>query len=219
MREACSRGPGIRLICLIATLRFETADAHVLLQCVSQRSRILFLMPTRRTFLVAGLAGGATLAAAWWLRGTRDAASPSPATAALSALDPQAPVIVGAIASVLLDGAIPADAAGRAAAVDATVANVARAVEGLPPSAQHELGQLFALLAFAPTRIALAGIAPSWREAPAADVAAMLVRFRDSRFALLRSAYAALHQLVFAAWYGDPASWTAIGYPGPPELS
>jgi hypothetical protein len=176
-------------------------------------------MPTRRTFLVAGIAGGATLAAAWWLRGTRDAQPASAATAALSTLDPQAPAIVAAIASVLLDGALPGDAAGRGAAVDATVANVARAVAGLPPGAQHELGQLFALLAFAPTRIALAGVSPSWREARGEDVAAMLSRFRDSRFLLLRSAYAALHQLVFAAWYGDPASWAAIGYPGPPELA
>jgi len=176
-------------------------------------------MPTRRTFLVAGLAGGATLAAAWWLRGTRDAAPTPAATAALAALDPQAPAIVAAIASVLLDGALPAEAAGRAAAVDATVANVARAVEGLPPSAQHELGQLFALLAFAPTRVALARVTPSWREARPEDVGTMFARFRDSRFTLLRSAYAALHQLVFAAWYGDPAAWTAIGYPGPPELS
>lgn len=175
-------------------------------------------MPSRRTFIVAGIAGGATLAAAWWLRGTRGVA-PSPAAAAsLAALDPQAPAITAAVADVMLDGAIPDDAAGRAAALDATVANVARAVEGLPPSVQHELGQLFALLAFAPTRIVVAGMSPSWHDARSADVAAMLARFRDSRFALLRSAYAALHQLVFAAWYGDPAAWPAIGYPGPPEL-
>jgi hypothetical protein len=36
---------------------------------------------------------------------------------------------------------------------------------------------------------------------------------------LLRVAYFALHELVFAAWYGDPQSWPRIGYPGPPELT
>ena len=189
------------------------------LDCASLRFPYPISMPTRRTFLVVGLAGGATLAAAWWLRGTHDAAPSSSDIAALTALDPQAPAIVAAIASALLDGALPVDAAGRAAAVDVTVANVASAVQGLPPSAQHELGQLFALLAFAPTRVALAGVTPSWREARREDVATMLVRFRDSRFLLLRSAYAALHQLVFAAWYGDPMAWAAIGYPGPPEIS
>ena len=40
----------------------------------------------------------------------------------------------------------------------------------------------------------------------------------DSRFALLRSAYAALHQLVFAAWYANPRAWAATGYGGPPSL-
>jgi hypothetical protein len=176
-------------------------------------------MPTRRTFLVAGIAGGATLAAAWWLRSGRVRAPATAATAALARLDPQAPAIIAAIAPVLLDGALPADAAGHSAAVDATVANVARAVAGLPPAAQKELGQLFALLAFAPTRIALAGVSTPWPEARPEEVAAMLSRWRESSFALLRSAYAALHQIVFAAWYGDPASWAAIGYPGPPELS
>ena len=176
-------------------------------------------MPTRRTFLVAGIAGGATLAAVWWLRSGPEAPHASAATAALARLDPQAPAIVAAIATALLDGALPADAAGHAAAVGATVANVARAVAGLPPAAQKELGQLFALLAFAPTRIALAGITSPWPDARPEEVAAMLSRWRQSSFALLRSAYAALHQIVFAAWYGDPASWPAIGYPGPPELS
>ncbi len=176
-------------------------------------------MPTRRTFLVAGIAGGAALAAAWWLRGGRERPPDFAASAALARLDPQAPAIVAAIASVLLDGALPIDASGRAAAVDATVANVARAVAGLPPAAQKELGQLFALLAFAPTRLALGGIASPLPDARPDEVAAMLVRWRQSGFALLRSAYAALHQIVFAGWYGDPASWPAIGYPGPPELA
>jgi hypothetical protein len=176
-------------------------------------------MPTRRTFLVAGIAGGATLAAAWWLRGGRERPRDFAAPAALARLDPQAPAIVAAIASVLLEGALPTDPAGHTAAVDATVANVARAVAGLPPAAQKELGQLFALLAFAPTRLALGGITSPWSDARPDEVAAMLARWRQSSFALLRSAYAALHQIVFAGWYGDPASWTAIGYPGPPELS
>lgn len=206
------------MFCLIAATRFETADAHPWPRDVVSRVLRSISMPSRRTFLVAGIAGGATLAAAWWLRGTRDVTPSSPAAAPLAALDPQAPAIVAAVAKVLLDGALPEDVAGRATAVESAVTNVARAVEGLPPSAQHELGQLFALLAFAPTRIAVAGITSSWNDAESADVAAMLVRFRDSRFALLRSAYAALHQLVFAAWYGDPAAWAAIGYPGPPEL-
>jgi len=35
------------------------------------------------------------------------------------------------------------------------------------------------------------------------------------RFALLRIAYHALHDLVLGAWYAQPSNWVAIGYPGP----
>src|SRR5947208_2488631 len=57
-----------------------------------------------------------------------------------------------------------------------------------------------------------------WPEASFASVTAFLTRWRDSRFALLQSAYGALHQLVMAAWYGSPNAWPAIGYAGPPLL-
>jgi hypothetical protein len=172
-------------------------------------------MTTRRTFLVVGLAGGAALAATYWLRRTRGRDPVLAADASLAALDPAAPAIVAAIVSVMLDGALPAD---RHAAVTETVANVARAVSGLAPNAQKELGELFSLLSFPPTRVALTGVMAPWADASPETVAAFLERWRTSRWMLLRSAYDALHQLVFAAWYGNPKSWPAIGYSGPPAL-
>jgi len=176
-------------------------------------------MITRRTFLVAGVAASAALAAAWWLRPRTGAPGRVPADAeALFALDAEAPAIVAAIVPVLLDGALPEAAAARADAIRETVAGVGEAVAGLPPFARKELSELFALLAFAPSRWALARIAAPWPEADRADVAAFLERWRTSRFALLRSAYDALHQLVLAAWYANPRSWPATGYPGPPAL-
>jgi len=173
-------------------------------------------MTTRRTFLVVGLAGGATLAATWWLRGTRERDSVPDMAAPLAALDADAPAIVAAIAAVMLDGALPAD---RQAAVTETVAGVARAVGGLAPIAQQELGELFSLLAFPPTRVALAGVMTPWADASDEAVAAFLERWRTSRWMLLRSAYDALHQLIFAAWYGNPRAWASIGYPGPPAVA
>ena len=175
-------------------------------------------MTTRRSFLVAGVAGGAALAAAYWLRGTREPAPASGPNAALAALDADAPMIIAAIVPVILDGALPADAAARQAAVTETVANVARAVSGLGPAAQRELAELFSLLGLAPARIALAGVSTPWAQASPAAVAAFLERWRTSRWMLLRSAYDGLHQLVLAAWYGNPRSWPSIGYPGPPAI-
>jgi hypothetical protein len=176
-------------------------------------------MLTRRTFILAGIAGGVALVAAQWLRRTHDPASVPPAVVPLARLDAGAPVIIAAVVPAFLDGMLPDDPETRSAAVRETVANVAAAVARLPPAAQAELAQLFALLDAAPARIALAGVTSPWPDASRDDVAAFLERWRASRFTLLRSAYAALHQLVFAAWYGDPRSWPAIGYTGPPALS
>ena len=98
------------------------------------------------------------------------------------------------------------------------MAGVARAVAGLPPATQKELGELFALLGFAPARLLAARVGPHWSSASPDDVAAFLERWRTSGLSLLRSAYDALHQLVLAAWYGNPRAWPAIGYAGPPKL-
>jgi hypothetical protein len=48
---------------------------------------------------------------------------------------------------------------------------------------------------------------------------AFLESWRHSRFDLLKSGYAALHDIIFGAWYAHPDSWESIGYPGPPEVS
>ena len=173
-------------------------------------------MTTRRTFLVVGLAGGAALTAAWWLRGRPGQDAWPEAFAPLASLDAEAPAIVAAIARALLDGALPPTPQQQAPGVATTVGSVARAVSGLPPAAQKELGELFALLGLAPTRIALARVTAPWAEASVASVGAFLDRWRASDWQLQRAAYDAMHQLVFAAWYGNPGAWPAIGYPGPP---
>lgn len=155
------------------------------------------------------------LTVAYWLRGTYDH---GPASRTTAGLDPAGAAIMAAIVPVVLDGALPTDPAGRASAVTDTVANVARAVSGLAPAAQNELAELFSLLSLPPTRIALAGVKTPWEDASPEAVAAFLDRWRTSGWALLRSAYDALHQLVLAAWYGNPRAWPAIGYPGPPAI-
>ena len=160
----------------------------------------------RRTFLALGVTGTALAATAgWWAWSRREV--------------PRADVIVRAIVPAMLAGALPVDRNSRSAAIDETVTGVARAIAGLPPSAQHELSQLFALLDLDVARRAFAGVASPWHEAGEDEVGAFLTRWQQSGWALKRSAYDALHQLVLAAWYGNERSWPAIGYPGPPALA
>jgi hypothetical protein len=173
-------------------------------------------MPTRRTFLLAGIAGATALAAAGWLRSRLGGESIAVDGATIPALSHDAFAVVSALTPVILDGALPSDPSAAKDAVRDTIASVGSAIAGLPPAAQQELGELFALLGFAPARIALARVTSSWPEASKREIADFLEGWRTSRFLLFQSAHAALHQLVFAAWYGNPASWPAIGYPGPP---
>lgn len=168
-------------------------------------------MPSRRRFLQVGLAGAAVLAIAGLVaRPRRDG------TFRAIASD-DAPVIA-AIAAVVLEGALPAPPR-REAALREVVEAFDRAVSGLAPAVRDEIGELLGLLRFAPGRIAFTGIRQPLAEASPDEVAAFLSRWRASRFDLLRAGCQALTQLVNAAWYGNPASWPAIGYPGPPALA
>lgn len=166
----------------------------------------------RRTFLTVGLAGAATLAAAGWLASALRTPSRS------RGLDEEAREIIAAIVPVMLEGALPGGPADREAALNETVAGVDRAIQGLAPAARTELGQLFALLALAPARRALAGVASPWERATRGEIDAFLEAWRSSGWTLKRSAYDALHQIILAAWYGNPRSWAGIGYPGPPRI-
>ena len=170
---------------------------------------------SRRTFIATGLIGAAALATAGWLRGPHAPAS----GVTRRALDADGEALFAAVVPVLLDGALPAEAAARQAAIAQTINGVDTAITGLTPAARAELAQLVALLALPPVRLGVARVSASWNEADPAQVRRFLDRCRDSSVTLMRAAYDALHQLTYAAWYGNPESWPAIGYPGPPPLA
>jgi hypothetical protein len=131
-------------------------------------------------------------------------------------LDGEARAALAAIVPAMLAGALPGDPAAIAAAID----RVHQAILGLPLATQKEVQDLFGLLALAPARRFLAGVAGGWSDADPVQVSAFLQSWRLHRLALLQVAYHALHDLVLGAWYADPSSWAAIGYPGPlKELS
>jgi len=170
-------------------------------------------MITRRQFLRYGVRGAALLAAAGALRGqpAYRAATGDEPVRSLSASDRH---VLAAVAPVILAGT-----AAASQPVEAIVGSIDRAVAGLPPHLQSEVGQLLALLASWPGRRWIAGVGSPWVEASREEIAAFLERWRFSRWALLQQGYHALHELVLAAWYARPDSWAAIAYPGPPEVS
>jgi hypothetical protein len=160
----------------------------------------------RRTLLKLGLAGTALVAAG--------------GAAILAGRDPvrDRAAVLGAVAPVLLEGALPAAGPARDAALRRTVDDVVVAIGALAPAAQDELARLFALLGSAPGRRLLAGVGDDWPRADRGEVAAFLEGWRLHRSATLRAGYGALHDLVLGAWYAHPSTWSDIGYGGPLHL-
>jgi hypothetical protein len=157
---------------------------------------------TRREFIAAGIGGTALLAGAGWLSRGRTSAD-----------------VIPALVPVVLAGALPPDPRERAAAIAETTQAFHRAVSRLAPAIQEEIGDLLALLAFAPTRILVAGVSSPWSEATPDAITAFLESWRASRSELKRSGYRALTQLIQGSWYDNPLAWKVVGYPGPPEIA
>ena len=130
-------------------------------------------------------------------------------------LTPQGRPVFAAVARAVLDGSLPAPAARRDAALVAHMERLDATVAGLPVPVQKELSDLLALLYAAPGRLGLAGLYSEWAEASIAELSAMLQGLRVSGLALRQQTYHALRDLTNAAYFSDPSTWAAIGYPGP----
>ena len=126
-------------------------------------------------------------------------------------LSPSARGVFAAVARATLEGTMPAtpDAlAGLLDRIDALIGN-------LPPHAQDELSQLLALLATSAGRRGFAGLATDWAGARPAELQEALQSMRTSQLAARRQAYQALHDIVGAAYFSEPATWATLAYPGP----
>lgn len=177
-------------------------------------------MLSRRQFIKAGIAGTAALVLARAAYGPfeSDPQWPGVTGRAYQVLSPAGCGLIAAIAAVLLDGALPQAKASREQAIAVVVQGVDKSIAALQPVVQAELQQLFSLLNFPVSRRLLAGVAQPWLQAQPAEIAAFLENWRDSRFALLRSGFHGLHQLILAAWYGSEEAWQAIGFSLPAQV-
>jgi hypothetical protein len=177
-------------------------------------------MLSRRQVLKAGVLTGAALVAVRvaWGPFSSQPLLPQDRDFGYTVLGPKERTVLAAVVPVMLGGALPSQPDRRESAVREVIRGVDVAVSGLPPSVQSEVGELFALLAFPVTRRTIARVASPWLEASPAAVSVFLQGWRVSRFALLRSGYRALQELIMAAWYGNSIAWPDVGYPGPPAL-
>jgi hypothetical protein len=98
------------------------------------------------------------------------------------------------------------------------IQNLEAAISTLPSLTQKEILLLFDLLANRVSRYFLLGLWGQMDDYSTEDINLALEEWSSSSFALRRSAYEGLRDLVLGAWYASPQSWISIGYPGAPIL-
>lgn len=163
----------------------------------------------RRTLIKVGVAAGALLAVAG---GTLALLRPARVGARLSA---PAQAMLGALGPSVLGALWPAEPDRAADALKGLTTRFEGTLTGLSPSQQAEVDELLTIAASAPGRIALFGLTSPWAQASTDEVTASLQSMRLSRLALRQQAFHAMRDLINAAWFADPSTWAAIGYPGP----
>jgi hypothetical protein len=120
-------------------------------------------------------------------------------------------IVIAGSARGLLDHTMPHDATAISSLLDRVDALVAN----LPPHAQREFSQLLAILASPPGRRVFASLSAAWPEATVREIQRALQDMRLSPLLMRRQAYQALHDIVGAAYFSEPATWAVLSYPGP----
>jgi hypothetical protein len=169
----------------------------------------------RRTLLGLGVAGGLGVAvlaggAAWVLR------SPAWHQGALSTAGREVFLAVG---QAVLQGSLPDDPTRRTQVLDGFLTRLVAAIAALSPATQRQLEELLSLLATAPGRRLIAALPQAWNMASVEAVQNALQSMRTSSLALRRQAYHALRDLTQGAFFADPGTWAALGYPGPHPIA
>ena len=169
---------------------------------------------TRRQLVRRGIVGTVLIAIAgatgafWWPTRRR---RPRPG---LRVFDETEASILSAVAATVLaiepgaPSAADVDVVGR---VDALLARS-------PVAVQREFTRLLHIFENGTTGLLTATGWTSFTAAGPASREARLHAWQTSRIALFRTGFQAMKRLCGACYYSSPASWSAIGYPGPPDI-
>ena len=121
-----------------------------------------------------------------------------------------------AVVGAFLEWTLPADSAARQEAVTRTLSAADRYFSSFTPAVQGQALQAFDLVNLAPVRW-LGGMWSAWDATSPSEVNRYLERLRTGRLSVSRQVFQLLEGVATVGWYGQPQSWAAIGYPGPPN--
>jgi len=166
---------------------------------------------TRRGFLKKGLFGGLLLAlgGGGYLFTRRSAPVPMPG--GLKVLNAAEYAVMWAIVQRFVparEGFPPPDSIGTAVAADGIIAMLEEVTQG-------EIKQLLMLFENALPNFLFGLRTEPFSQLDPAEQDQVLAEWRDSRLTLRRTGYRALRGIAIAAYYGNQATWSAVGYPGP----
>lgn len=183
----------------------------------SRRPRERLLLPGetlgRRRFIQGGLVGAALLAAASWFAWRRPEEA-SGTGGPLAVLSPAEGAILLAVARRILPSSAPFPSPDAVRVTERVDAFLAMSHAGV----QRDVKGLITLFDSALLGLALDGAPSRFRSAAPEGQDARLLAWSTSRLAVRRTGFRALRRLVCSAYYSSPATWGAIGYPGPPEV-
>jgi hypothetical protein len=166
---------------------------------------------SRRGFLKKGLFGGLLLALGGgaFLATRRSAQVSMPP--GLQVLNAREYAVMWAIVQRFVpprEGFPAADSINTAVAADGIVALLEEVTQG-------EIKQLLMLFENALPNFLFGLRTSPFTQLNPTEQDEVLAEWRDSRLTLRRTGYRALRGLAIAAYYGNKATWPAVGYPGP----
>lgn len=168
---------------------------------------------SRRGFLKKGLFGGLVLAlgGAGWLVTRRSAQVNVPS--GLQVLDAQQFAVVSAL--------VPHFVPKRDGFPDPMALEVPKSVDGIiarvDDTSREELKQLLALFENALPNFLFGLRTTPFTQMSPDEQAKVVDEWRTSALTVRRTGYLALRTVVMGAYYGNPATWAAVKYPGPPK--
>ena len=172
---------------------------------------------SRRRFLKTGVLGALALSGASFVGRSARASEQSAGSYAFFRGTDIA--LARAVLTSFVEAGLPKDPAARAAAIDEALAVADRYFSSFSPAVQADALQAFDLLNSWLVRRWIAGVRAPWESASTQEVNAFLEGFRTSRLDTLRQIYRLLEGMATVGWYGRPASWPQLGYPGPVQIA
>jgi hypothetical protein len=169
----------------------------------------------RRDFLKLGAASSAALTATAFTATLTGCSESLPANSAWKVLRAKDRILLSAIAPVMLKGSLPSDPQAKQKNIEIMLQYIDTGISKLGPHNTKQLSDLFTLLNFGLSRGLTTGIWSSWDKASEDEIENFLNRWRESSVSLFNVAYNGLNKLMCATWFGQPAAWQNIGYPGP----